>query len=151
VARAVPDGWEGPTFAPPFAWEPAPRLENLHRRMTSYEHDGLFVTLITDGKVTIGERQAVCDAIRSDPNVPNGSYLIIDMRQCQVQLTQAELQERVRSVLESLTEKIGVACAIIVQDKSLRIGLGFQLIAGKMNFRVGVFRDDATARRWIAP
>jgi hypothetical protein len=119
--------------------------------MISYRPDGQFITLVTDGNVTDGERRAVCDAILSDPIVVDGAFLMIDMRQCQVQLTQPELQDRVRSVLESLSPKIGLACAVIVKDKSLRIGLGLQLIAGKMNFRVGVFRDEKGARSWLAP
>jgi hypothetical protein len=119
--------------------------------MFTYRADGSFIILTTDGKATLGERQAVFKAIRSDPNVPSGAFLIIDLRHFDVRLTQAELQDRVRTLLESLTEKIGIACAVIVGGASLRMGMSLQLIAGNMNFKVGVFHDEQSARQWLAP
>lgn len=119
--------------------------------MITYQADGHFVILTADGKSTKREREALFAAIRSDPKVPDGAYLIIDIRKYEVNLTQAELQDRVRAMIEALASKVGVICAVLVGDTSLRIGMGLQLIAGNMNFRVGVFHNEAAARKWLAP
>lgn len=116
----------------------------------TYKVDGRFVVLTTDGRTTAAERQAVFDSIRSDPRVPIGACLIIDIRKYAIQLTQEQLDDRVRSLLEGLRDKLGVACAVVVGDGSLRVGLGLQLIAGDWNFRVGVFRTETSARSWLA-
>ena len=50
-----------------------------------------------------------------------------------------------------LGSTIGGACAVIVGDTSLRIGLGFQMAAANMKLRVGVFRDEPSAHKWLAP
>ncbi|HET9343572.1 MAG TPA: hypothetical protein VFO25_11730 [Candidatus Eremiobacteraceae bacterium] len=119
--------------------------------MISYRVDGQFVILTTDGKSDERERANVFEALRVDPKVPDGAFLIIHIRDYVVRLTQAELESRVRSMVEALAPKIGVASAVLVGDASLRIGLGLQLVAGNMNFRVGVFHDEASARKWLAP
>lgn len=90
-------------------------------------------------------------ALRSDRKIPDGASLIIDIREYEVRPTQAELQDRVRAMLEALAGKVGAACAVLVGDTSLRIGLNVQLAAGNMNFRVGVFHGEAAARKWLAP
>lgn len=119
--------------------------------MFSYRSDGQFVVLTSSGINTAGERQAVFDAIRSDPTVPDGANLIIDIRNYEARLTQAELQDRVRTLLDTLGGKIGIACAVIVRDATQPVALSFQLVAANMNFRVGVFRDEESARKWLAP
>jgi len=119
--------------------------------MISYRVDGPFVILTTNGKSTDSERALVFEALRADSKVPDGAYLIIDIREYEIRLTQAELESRVRAMVEALAPKIGVASAVLVGDSSLRIGLGLQLVAGNLNFRVGVFHDEASARKWLAP
>lgn len=119
--------------------------------MISYKVDGQFVILTANGKANERERSQLFEALRADPNVPDGAYLIIDIRDYEIRLTQAELEARVRAMVEALASKIGVASAVLVGDSSLRIGLGLQLVAGNMNFRVGVFHDEASARKWLAP
>ena len=117
--------------------------------MISYRVDGQFVILMTNGKSTDRERELLFAALRSDPKVPDGALLIIDVREYGIQLTQAELQDRVRAMIESVANKVGAACAVLVGDTSLRIGLGLQLFAGNMNYRVGVFHGEAAARKWL--
>lgn len=119
--------------------------------MISYRTDGPFVILMTNGKSTDRERELLFAALRSDPKVPSGASLIIDIREYEVRLEQTELHERVRSMLESLAGKVGGACAVLVGDTSLRTGLNVQLAAGSMNFRVGVFHGEAAARKWLVP
>jgi len=119
--------------------------------MMTYKADGPFVILTTTGKTTHAERQAVYDAIRADPNVPDGALLIIDLRQYAVRLTQQELHDRATMMIDSLGGKVGPSCAMLVGDVSLRIGLSFQLVAANMNFRVGVFHDESAAREWLSP
>jgi hypothetical protein len=119
--------------------------------MMTYKADGRFITLTTTGKTTDAERQAVYEAIRADPNVPDGAFLVIDIRKYEILLTQLELQRRVSALLEGLSTKVGTSCAIIVGDASLRVGLSFQLVAANSNFRVGVFHDEAGARNWLDP
>jgi len=119
--------------------------------MITYAVDGRFITLTTTGKTMASERQAIYESIRSDPKVPDGAFLVIDIRKYEILLTQLELQNRVRALLEGLSSKIGTSCAIIVGDASLRVGLSFQLVAANSNFRVGVFHDEASARNWLIP
>ena len=117
----------------------------------TYKVDGRFITLTTTGKTTTEERRAVYDAIRSDPNVPDGAFLIIDIRKYEIFMTPIELQNRVRDFLEGMPGKIGRSCAILVSDVSKRVGFDFQLVAAKSNFRVGVFHTEDSARRWLVP
>ena len=119
--------------------------------MMTYKADGHFIILTTTGSTTADERRAVYDTIRSDPSVPDGAFLIIDIRKYEIFLTPIELQNRVRDLLEGLSAKIGTSCAIIVGDASKRVGFDFQLLAADLHFRVGVFRDEAGARKWLAP
>lgn len=119
--------------------------------MISYRTDGPFVILMTDGKSTERERAMLFDALSSDPKVPDGASLIIDIRKYEINLTQAELQDRVRGMVEALASNVGVTCAVLVGDTSLRVGMGLQLVAGNSNFRVGVFHGEAAARKWLAP
>jgi len=119
--------------------------------MISYRVDGLFVILTANGKSSERERSLLFEALRADPKVPDGAYLIIDIREYETRLTHAELESRVHAMVEALAPKIGVASAVLVGDSSLRIGLGLQLVAGNMNFRVGVFHDETSARQWLAP
>ena len=127
------------------------RERGAHRssREMNYRADGPFVILTTIGKDTAAERQVVYDAILSDPNVQDGAYLIIDLRKYAARLTQSELQDRVRALLDTLGTKLAIACAAIVRDGSLRFGLELQLVAGNMIFRVAVFHDEESARRWL--
>jgi hypothetical protein len=117
--------------------------------MFSYKPGGAFVTLKSDGKADARQRQAVYDAMRSDPRVPDGTSLILDLRLAVIQLTQSELVDRVRALFATLGPTLGSACAVIVKDKSLRFGLNLQTIAGNMNFRVGIFHDEDGARKWL--
>jgi len=117
--------------------------------MISYRVDGQLVILTTNGKSTEHERQALFDAIRADPMVPSGALLMIDIREYTIKLTQEELQDRVRAMIESLTPKVGGRCAVLVGSTSLRVGLGFQLFAGTLNFRVSIFKEEASAREWL--
>jgi hypothetical protein len=117
--------------------------------MFSYKASGPFVTLQSDGKADARERQAVFDAIRFDPKVHDGANLILDLRRAVIQVTQSDLEERVRVLFSTLGARLGTACAVIVKDKSLRFGLNVQAIAGNMNFRVGIFHDEAVARKWL--
>jgi len=119
--------------------------------MISYRVDGPFVILTTDGKSTEPERQMLFGALLSDPKVPDGALLIIDIRKYEIHLTQAELQDRVLGMIEALGRKIGILCAVLVGDTSLRVGMGLQLVAGNANFRTGVFHSEAAARKWLAP
>jgi len=119
--------------------------------MISYRTDGRFVILMTNGKSTDRERELLYAALRSDPKVADGALLIIDVREYSIQLTQSELQDRVRAMIESVASKVGASCAVLVGDTSLRIGLGLQLFAGNTNYRVGVFHGEAAARKWLAP
>jgi len=119
--------------------------------MISYRTDFPFVILTTNGKSTGRERELLFAALRSDPKVAAGASLIIDIREYGVRLSQQELQDRVRAMLEALAGKVAPACAVLVGDTSLRIGLNAQLVAGSMNFRVAVFHGEAAARKWLAP
>lgn len=117
--------------------------------MISYRTDGQFVILKANGKSTERERETFFAALRADPKVPAGASLIMDIREYEVRLSQAELHDRLRAMLESLAGKVGVACAVLVGDTSLRIGLSVQLVARNMNYRVGVFHGEAAARKWL--
>ena len=115
----------------------------------SYKTDGQFLIIKASGKSTDRERQEFFASMQSDPKVPDRANLIIDIREYTALLTQAELQDRVRAMLEALATKVGPVCAVLVGDTSLRIGMGLQLIAGNLNFRVGVFHGEVAARKWL--
>jgi len=119
--------------------------------MFSYRADGPFVILKTDGRSTAAERHAVYDTICSDPNVPDGAFLMIDIRKYELLITQPELQERVQALLEGLASKLATSCAILVGDVSLQVGLNLQQVAAKRKFLVGIFHNEQAARKWLAP
>ena len=119
--------------------------------MMTYRVDSPFIILTTTGRTTAAERDRVYEALRSDSSVPIGAHLIIDLRKYEIRLTDGELQDRVRAFVESLGSKIDSACAVVVGDTSLRIGLSFQMAAANMKVRVGVFRDEESARAWLVP
>ena len=119
--------------------------------MMTYRVDRPFVILTTTGVTTAAEGQAVYARIRSDPSVPDGAFFIIDIRKNEFQLTQVELQNRVQAFVEGVGPKFGNACAVVVSETSLPVGLSFRMVAANMNVRVGVFRDEAGARSWLMP
>lgn len=117
--------------------------------MITYKTDAQFVILKSDGKSSERERAKLFAALLADPKVRKGAYLIIDVRGYKAPLTQADVQERARELVATIGPKIGPVCGVLVADTSLRIGLGIQLVAGNMNFRVGVFHDEPAARKWL--
>jgi hypothetical protein len=116
----------------------------------TYRADGPVVGLTSTGEDTYVERQFVYDAILSDPKVPDGAYLILDLLKYAVLLTQSELERRARPLLETLGPKIARPFAVVVRDTSMRLGLGLKLAAGNMEFLVAIFHEEETARRWLS-
>jgi hypothetical protein len=117
--------------------------------MYSYKADGPVLVITVSGDPDQSQRQAVFDAVRSDPKVPDGAMVVLDVRQFATLLSPSEVRLRAQKLVDGLRPKLGPACALIVSDISDVQANLFRTIAADMNLRVGVFCDQESARRWL--
>ncbi|HEY7993180.1 MAG TPA: hypothetical protein VID24_03105 [Candidatus Eremiobacteraceae bacterium] len=119
--------------------------------MVSYRVDGAIRRLTISGDVTACERQALFDAIRSDPNVPLRAALLVDARESGITFKNATIETRLGALLEGLGPKFSKVCAFIEPIHDPLYGKAFQGAGQKHGVHIGLFKDEADALRWLAP
>ncbi|HET9342192.1 MAG TPA: hypothetical protein VFO25_04700 [Candidatus Eremiobacteraceae bacterium] len=119
--------------------------------MVTYRAEGAILRLIISGDVTARERQALFDAIRSDPKVPPGAALLVDARESGITFKNATIETRLGALLDGLGPKFSKVCAFIEPIHDPLYGKAFQRAGRKNGVHIGLFKDDADALRWLAP
>jgi hypothetical protein len=118
--------------------------------MLSYEIDGSILTLRASGSTTLGQRQAVFDAIRDDTSVPRDALILIDVRQYDFGMSAYLLADRLRIFFDHLGPKCGPALAVIIPSglaaDQARV---FKSKAIDFGLRVNLFSDEQLARDWL--
>jgi hypothetical protein len=108
------------------------------------------LVMITIGPLsTFNERQALYDAIRRDPRVPDDAVLLLDVRLHEEVLTPETVRARVPLLKNALGPKLGSAFALLATRDRMPDAMIFQAVAGEFQFRVGVFYEEALARTWL--
>ena len=119
--------------------------------MLSYEVDGTILKLTLKGTPSEAQRALVHAEIASDPNVPLGVLVLMDITRADPIDDVAEMQRRTRLFTDRLGSKLGPACAVVVPPRLTEISEKFMsLRTDPGGLRVALFRDEPTARQWLA-
>ncbi len=120
--------------------------------MVVYAFRGGVLELTSSGPYASEEWDAVFDAVRADPAVPDGAPLIIDSRELQVKMSAIRLIDRITNLRHRLGPKMGTACAMVVSPENALLSHQFRHFAeDSIDLRVGVFANMDDARKWIDP
>ena len=65
-------------------------------------------------------------------------------------VTEALLRQRFALLRQQLGSKLGQVCAILVSEQGMVDVRLFQVVAAEDELRVGIFQDEAEARRWLS-
>jgi hypothetical protein len=118
----------------------------------SYKVDGGVLVLEVTSNTTLEERLAVFAAICADAAVPDGAVLLMDVRAHQINLSEGEIVNRLRLLVDSLRPKLGPVCAALINPQhDVLPSRVFQLAANDVGLRVGLFHDEVSARSWLRP
>jgi len=117
--------------------------------MLSYEFEASILIIRASGESTPEDRQLLLRIIREDPQIPQGSPVLLDLRKIDVtcELTPAE---RFSLMVEQLGPKMGWVCALLPPSKPTDETKTFQVAGGSFGLRVEVFHDESSARKWLA-
>jgi hypothetical protein len=111
-----------------------------------------YIELTAAGFVSADEAAALFQAVRADPNVPDGLPWLMDLRQYdQTSMTADELQPRVLRMLGILGPKIGAYWAIVIDSQVehvVKARLLQHLVRGD-DATVMLFREMDEARDWL--
>ena len=118
-------------------------------RLTYRVEDGLLI-LTAMGSPTFLQRRATFEAVRADPAVAERAPLLLDTRALTDVMTSTEGQRRLSELVTGLGSKMGHVCAVLASGWNPLAVHFFQVTAGEHGVRVGLFDDEATARRWLA-
>ena len=119
--------------------------------MVTYKIDNGVLWFVIAGDVSVHDRQALFDAIRSDDDVPLGAPLIVDARGANVTFKDATLETRLLAMIDGLGAKLGDVCAFIEAAHDPLYGKAFQRAGRKHGMHVGLFKDETSALRWLKP
>lgn len=117
-------------------------------RLTYSVDDGLLV-LTAVGSPNVVQRRATFEAVRADPTVAERAPLLLDTRALTDVMTSTEGQRRLSELMTGLGLKMGHACAVLSSGWNPVATHFFQVSAGEHGVRVGLFDDEANARRWL--
>ena len=111
--------------------------------------DGLLI-LTAVGSPNYLQRRATFAAVQANPRVPERAPLLLDTRALTDVMTSTEGQQRLSELVTWLGSKMGHACAVLSSGWNPLATHFFQVTAGEHGVRVGLFDDEATARRWLS-
>jgi hypothetical protein len=118
----------------------------------TYVVRGNRLELTASGAVTPEESALVFTRIRHDPEVPNGSPFLLDLRDYDHSfLPMNEVGSRVMRMADMLGPKLGKLWAVVVQDEIeqiVKVRLAQHLIDGA-TATITLFRDLDEAREWL--
>ena len=116
--------------------------------MLSHRIRGRLLTLTVKGRYSPDERDAFLDTIGADPAVPSRAVLMIDIRELEFN---PAVGDGLRALIARIGPKLGTVCAVVASDARWKLAQEFQRAASSQQLRVVVFRDEASARDWLAP
>ena len=119
--------------------------------MFAYALRDRYVELTATGFVSADEAAALFEAVRADPNVPEGLPWLMDLRQYdQTSMSADELQPRVLRMFRILGPKIGRFWAIVIDSQVEHVVKArlLQHLVPSDAATVMVFRDMDEAREW---
>ena len=83
--------------------------------------------------------------------MPLGALVLMDITRADPIADVAEMQRRTRLFTDRLGSKLGPACAVVVPPRLTEISEKFlSLRTDPGGLRVALFRDEPTARQWLA-
>ena len=119
--------------------------------MLTYEVEGTILKLTLRGTPSEAQRALVHSEIANDPNVPMGALLLMDITRADPIEDVAEMQRRTKLLTDRLGSKLGPACAVVVPPRLTEISERFlSTRTDPGGLRVALFRDEPTARQWLA-
>ena len=119
--------------------------------MLTYEVDGTILKLTLKGTPSESQRAQVHAEIASDPRVPLGALILIDITRADPIDDIAEMDRRTRLLTNRLGSKLGPACAVVVPPRLTEISEKFLSVrTDPGGVRVALFRDEPSARQWLA-
>lgn len=101
------------------------------------------------GVVTVDEVCSAIDGMLADPNLKTGAAMFIDNRE----VTSTRTVEEVAAITSWFGKLFnrGVKRVAVLTDRELDPSKVFAAFASTLGAEVKVFRDEVTARRWLAP
>ena len=124
------------------------RLRGTPPTAMSYELRAGVLVVTPRGTPPDDERLAMYEAIQRDPSVPHRVPVLLDWSRMD-SASLDDIERRARLLLARLGPKLGEVCAIIVPPRLAVEGEQLQRTAVAHGLRVGLFRDEVSARRWM--
>ena len=126
----------------------SPHFESVQGTL-EYAVTGSILVLRPRGTPRDEERRDIYEAIARDPRVPNGALLLVDWARMDG-TTSREIERRTQLLMARLGRLIGPVCAVIVPPRLALEGAEIRRVAAGAGLRVGLFADEASARRWLS-
>ena len=123
-------------------------LHGAPRAAMSYEMRAGVLVVTPRGTPPDNERLAMYEAIQRDASVPPRVPVLLDWSRMD-NASLADIERRARLLIARLGPKLGQVCAIIVPPRLAVEGQQLQRTAVAHGLRVGLFRDEASAIRWM--
>ena len=122
--------------------------QGASRASMSYEMRAGVLVVTPRGTPPDGERLAMYEAIKRDTSVPDSVRVLLDWSRMD-NTTVGDIERRVRLFIARLGPKLGQVCALIVPPRLAAEGQQLQRTASAHGLRVELFRDEASALRWM--
>jgi hypothetical protein len=118
--------------------------------LLSYRINGPFVEVSLGDTYSLSALRALFESVRDDPALPRGALLLFDGSARTDVLSDADVRARLDALLETLAPRVAPVCAVIMSSAIARAAQTAQREARAADFRVELFLDFESARRWLA-
>jgi hypothetical protein len=129
-----------PASSPDFSYNPT---------VLPYRVDGRFVEVSLGERYTATELRDLFELIRHDDAVPDGALLLFDASVRTQVLSEDDVRQRLRMLIDILGSRVAPAFAAVVSSASALTGQVAQREAPGMGLRCGLFLDPERARGWL--
>jgi hypothetical protein len=116
----------------------------------TYSTDGQILTLTAVGTSTSEHRIATFMAIRRDPHVQPASLLLVNAQDTAERFDHQVLADLIALTIRTLGPKLAPVCAVIFPASYVVESRWYQTIAAEKGLRVGLFKDEPSARDWLS-
>ena len=117
--------------------------------MLSYRIVGRYIEVQIGEHYEMAEMRQLFEQIRNDANLPADALLLVDASRRHADSTESDVRERARAFFDVLSGHV-IACALIVDDTMTIQSRHAQALASAEGLRIGLFTDEASARRWLS-
>ena len=118
--------------------------------MLSYSIADYTLTLTVAGAVMAEPRAQTLIAISTDPAVPVGCVLLLHVERTTESFDESELAVRLTGLIRAMGPRMTPVCAVIGPSTHILEAHLFQRLAAEAGLRVGLFRDEPSARTWLS-